>query len=105
RLRPGWDGSSRERRPRSCLLPGGEVVSFSVPRDRVGVSQTTRPAARAAMTRTPLLAVCLLGLFCATGSARERWSAEKAQGWGKATPWLVGANYTPATAINQLEMW
>lgn len=52
----------------------------------------------------------LLGLLCAlalgpTAEARERWSAEKARAWGKATPWLVGANYTPASAINQLEMW
>jgi hypothetical protein len=37
--------------------------------------------------------------------ARDRWSEEKAAAWAKATPWLVGANYTPATAINQLEMW
>src|SRR5215203_6136996 len=37
--------------------------------------------------------------------ARDRWPAETAQAWGRATPWLVGANYSPATAINQLEMW
>src|SRR5262245_64176471 len=57
------------------------------------------------MTRTSFLTICVLGLFCVTAAGRERWSAEKAQAWGKATPWLVGANYTPATAINQLEMW
>lgn len=33
------------------------------------------------------------------------WSAEKANAWYKKQPWLVGANYNPATAINQLEMW
>lgn len=33
------------------------------------------------------------------------WPVEKAQEWGKAHPWLVGCNYTPAYAINQLEMW
>ncbi|MFO0879776.1 MAG: cellulase family glycosylhydrolase [Gemmataceae bacterium] len=36
---------------------------------------------------------------------RERWSEKQAAAWGKKIPWLVGANYTPATAINQLEMW
>ena len=35
----------------------------------------------------------------------QRWTAEKANGWYDARPWLVGANYIPATAINQLEMW
>jgi hypothetical protein len=36
---------------------------------------------------------------------RERWSVEQAQAWGEKSPWLVGANFTPASAINQLEMW
>ncbi len=35
----------------------------------------------------------------------ERWSQEKANAWHKESNWLVGANYTPAYAINQLEMW
>jgi hypothetical protein len=34
-----------------------------------------------------------------------RWSAEKAREWYSRQPWLVGCNYTPSTAINQLEMW
>ncbi|UOE52639.1 1,4-beta-xylanase [Mucilaginibacter sp. SMC90] len=33
------------------------------------------------------------------------WTAEKADEWYKKQPWLVGADYIPATAINQLEMW
>lgn len=35
----------------------------------------------------------------------ERWSTAKAQSWYDKQPWLVGSNYSPATAINQLEMW
>jgi hypothetical protein len=38
-------------------------------------------------------------------SARQRWTAEKANAWHQKTPWLVGCNYGPAYAINQLEMW
>lgn len=38
-------------------------------------------------------------------AGREQWSVKQAEQWGDATPWLVGANYIPATAINQLEMW
>jgi hypothetical protein len=34
-----------------------------------------------------------------------RWSEAKAQQWYAAQPWLVGANFIPADAINQLEMW
>ena len=34
-----------------------------------------------------------------------RWSAEKANTWYAQQPWLVGANYVPSDAINQLEMF
>ena len=34
-----------------------------------------------------------------------RWSAEKANAWYAQQPWLVGCNYYPATAINQIDMW
>jgi len=33
------------------------------------------------------------------------WSVEKANEWYKNHRWLTGANYIPANAINQLEMW
>src|ERR1700730_9375478 len=33
------------------------------------------------------------------------WSTEKANAWNAAHKWVTGANYIPATAINQLEMW
>jgi hypothetical protein len=35
----------------------------------------------------------------------HRWSVRAANDWYAKQPWLVGANYIPATAINQLEMW
>ena len=34
-----------------------------------------------------------------------RWPAKKANAWYAQQPWLVGCNYYPATAINQIEMW
>jgi hypothetical protein len=37
--------------------------------------------------------------------ARDRWSPAQATEWYDQQPWRVGSNYTPATAINQLEMW
>jgi len=33
------------------------------------------------------------------------WSQKKANNWENQTGWLVGCNFTPSTAINQLEMW
>ena len=46
----------------------------------------------------------LLGL--SSGAAQPaRWTAEGANRWYAEQPWLVGSNYIPATAINQLEMW
>lgn len=35
----------------------------------------------------------------------HRWSEQKANEWYQQQPWLVGANYIPKTAINELEMW
>lgn len=35
----------------------------------------------------------------------NRWTQEKAWEWAKRQPWYFGANFTPSTAINQLEMW
>lgn len=37
--------------------------------------------------------------------AAERWTVARANGWYEKQPWLVGSNFTPASAINQLEMW
>jgi len=52
--------------------------------------------------RTLLLLALLIVSFSV---AQGRWSAQKANDWYRAQPWLVGGNYNPASAINQLEMW
>ncbi|MDQ1231895.1 cellulase family glycosylhydrolase [Sphingomonas sp. SORGH_AS_0879] len=44
-------------------------------------------------------------LATAPAEARGRWTEAQARAWYDRQPWLVGANYTPASAINQLEMW
>jgi len=48
-------------------------------------------------------------LFCLPAQllsqSPQRWSEEKANAWYQQQPWLVGSNYIPATAINELEMW
>jgi hypothetical protein len=35
----------------------------------------------------------------------DRWPAQKANEWYKQQPWLVGADYIPSNAINELEMF
>lgn len=50
----------------------------------------------------------VFGLFCLmslSAMAREKWTAEQANQWYAKQPWLVGCNFSPSTAINQLEMW
>jgi hypothetical protein len=49
----------------------------------------------------------LVGFATAAVCAQEpaRWSQEKANAWYAEQPWLVGANYVPSDAINQLEMF
>jgi len=36
---------------------------------------------------------------------RARWSVKQAQEWKERTGWLLGCNFTPSTAGNQLELW
>lgn len=56
--------------------------------------------------RTLLVAASLAALMAAApAEAREQWSKAEANRWYGRQPWLLGANYAPATAINQLEMW
>ncbi len=38
-------------------------------------------------------------------AAEKPWPADKAAAWHRQQPWLVGSNYIPSNAINQLEMW
>ena len=35
----------------------------------------------------------------------QRWTAARAWEWHNTLPWLVGCNFIPSTAVNQLEMW
>ena len=54
----------------------------------------------------PVLLFLLGGTFSQMHAAPPaRWSEAKAQQWYAAQPWLVGANFIPVDAINQLEMW
>ena len=50
--------------------------------------------------------ILLLLIFSASlGLAQVRWTEKQANDWYAKQPWLVGSNYIPASAINELEMW
>ena len=56
------------------------------------------------------IAVALLLILCSSAQTQEerhlpRWTEKQANDWYAGQPWLVGSNYIPATAINELEMW
>lgn len=52
-----------------------------------------------------LLALSSCTVKNAAPQSSQRWSQEKANAWYASQPWLVGCNYIPANAVNQIEMW
>ncbi|HEX8470151.1 MAG TPA: cellulase family glycosylhydrolase [Brevundimonas sp.] len=44
-------------------------------------------------------------IAAAVAGAPDRWTPQQANDWYARQPWLVGANFIPSTAINQLEMF
>lgn len=54
--------------------------------------------------RKILRLIVFILLFCCLAQA-QKWSEQQANEWYKNQPYLVGGNFVPASAINQLEMW
>ena len=56
-----------------------------------------------------LIPLFLLAVFAAPAfyadAGPDRWSEQQANDWWKQTGWLVGCNFIPSTAVNELEMW
>jgi len=52
-----------------------------------------------------LVVVHPMGLLFAASPAAGRWAESKAIVWYQRYPWILGCNYIPSTAVNQLEMW
>ena len=59
------------------------------------------------MNKLKLLLFPLAIVFCTTVTFSQSapWSEQKANDWYAQQPWLVGSNYIPKNAINELEMW
>lgn len=67
---------------------------FSEVRRRTLLQLSALTAAGAALSHVPT-----------ASAAAPRWTPEQAHDWYRRQGWLVGANYIPATATNQIEMW
>jgi len=52
-----------------------------------------------------LLSPFVTSAFQDDAAPAPRWTAKAANAWYAKEPWLVGSNYLPADAINELEMW
>jgi hypothetical protein len=52
-----------------------------------------------------LVLMVLLVSGLVVGAQGTRWTEKEAADWYAKQPWLVGSNYNPADAINELEMW
>jgi hypothetical protein len=63
--------------------------------------------ARKPLTSFYFALLCLV--FTLAGSTLKaqdaRWTEDQANAWYAQQPWLVGANFLPSDAINELEMW
>lgn len=71
------------------------------------MKSNARVFVRAAQRRTFifLTLASIVATHAVLAAAAQRWSPEQANQWYDQQPWLVGCNFGPSTAINQLEMW
>jgi hypothetical protein len=57
----------------------------------------------------PISCWIILGVLCnfvVSASAQDaRWTEDRANQWYEQQPWLVGSNFLPSDAVNELEMW
>ena len=52
-----------------------------------------------------LVLIVLAGAGRSGAETVQRWSEQQANDWYAKQGWLVGSNYLPASASNELEMW
>ncbi len=57
------------------------------------------------MMRAVFALAMMAGLWTTVAHAQQRWTETEANAWYARQPWLVGADFLPSTAINELEMW
>lgn len=66
------------------------------------ITNRTKSMARILLS---LIAIGVFGVLIAPASGQRRWSEDRANQWYQRQPWLVGSNFLPSNAVNELEMW
>src|SRR5579859_7645497 len=69
------------------------------------VARFQSPAYKCWRSLTLKTIIVFVLLSVAAFSQTSRWSEQVANDWYAQQPWLVGSNYIPQDAINELEMW
>jgi len=70
-----------------------------------GEAKEMRNRLRPKFFRMLLILISSVCVCQAAPPKTERWTEKAANDWYAKQPWLVGSNYIPADAINELEMW
>jgi hypothetical protein len=101
--------------PTPGLLPSRPLAFIRGSRPEQRIPHLPASAAGGIVRVVKRLLIALLGLivpalvFPPGTSAAEatvsRWTPERAWAWHHAHPWLVGCNFLPSTAVNDVEMW
>src|SRR5207237_10480138 len=77
---------------------GGPAESIAYDLSIRGDDMSARP-------RLAVAALHFLHVFAVGAQERTICGRERARAWADSTGWLVGSNFAPSTAINQLDMW
>lgn len=72
---------------------------------RIFVRFASEVALRARCGQLFFLLVSAWGCLLPLHAQSQRWPEARANAWYQQQPWLVGSNFIPDNAINQLEMW
>jgi hypothetical protein len=72
-------------------------------KQRKGMSPVNTNAIKRAV---PLCVFSLLAILSLSATAQSsRWTEDRANQWYRQQPWLIGSNFLPSNAVNELEMW
>ena len=86
-----------------CGLRKFPEALLSVVTIAIKVAELSTVTRKKLFTAAGLLLACFVSSLGFAQTAR--WSEERANAWYAKQPWLVGSNYIPKSAINELEMW
>jgi GH35 family endo-1,4-beta-xylanase len=78
-------------------------MNIAIPSKHTALVQRAQAQSLRIASSIAILVICICS--SAVSWSQERWTVEQAKKWQEERGWLVGANYLPAYAINQLEMW